>query len=40
MKAGTIIPSIMIIGLKGDFPRQIIAQEKESVYDPERDKKF
>ncbi|AQX22508.1 type IV secretion system protein VirB10 [Bartonella sp. Coyote22sub2] len=33
IKAGTIIPSVMISGVNSDLPGQIIAQVKESVYD-------
>ncbi|WP_212112463.1 TrbI/VirB10 family protein [Bartonella queenslandensis] len=33
IKAGTIIPSIMISGINSDLPGQIIAQVRESVYD-------
>ncbi|MCW5320685.1 conjugal transfer protein TrbI [Verminephrobacter aporrectodeae subsp. tuberculatae] len=33
VKAGTIIPGVMISGLNSDLPGQIIAQVRESVYD-------
>jgi len=33
IKAGTIIPGVMISGLNSDLPGQIIAQVRESVYD-------
>lgn len=33
IKAGTIIPGVMISGINSDLPGQIIAQVKESVYD-------
>jgi len=33
IKAGTVIPSIMISGLNSDLPGQILAQVRENVYD-------
>ncbi|WP_375640480.1 TrbI/VirB10 family protein [Bartonella sp. MM55XZML] len=33
IKAGTIIPSVMISGINSDLPGQIIAQVRESIYD-------
>jgi len=33
IKAGTIIPSLMITGLNSDLPGQIVAQVRENVYD-------
>lgn len=33
IKAGTIIPGILIIGINSDLPGQIVAQVRENVYD-------
>lgn len=33
VKAGTIIPSVLITGLNSDLPGQIVAQVRENVYD-------
>jgi type IV secretion system protein VirB10 len=33
LKAGTIIPSLLITGLNSDLPGQIVAQVRENVYD-------
>jgi len=33
IKAGTVIPSVMISGLNSDLPGQILAQVRENVYD-------
>ncbi|AQX26174.1 hypothetical protein Bra60_001520 [Bartonella sp. Raccoon60] len=40
IKAGTIIPSVMISGVNSDFPEQIIAQVKKAFMTPLLDKMF